>query len=240
LREQWNQNWTIPSRIISKFFAVPSSGSSIVVLGSNVKGNVENSPVLVKEDDAINEFNFDPFNFHLLAAAHNSGKISIWTIPEDGLTSDITSPTRQFSFSDKRLMGIDYHPLAQGVLIGFDAAKTIKIFDVEASQEKFKVDGGFKGLLSNFSWNADGSLFAVSAKDKILRVIDPRQNSVASEGADHQGTKAGRVDWLLKKICFAVLVFQNHLKEISVCMIHVQLEKDQFLEQSKSIIHLQQ
>jgi len=182
-----------------KFFAVPSSGSSIVVLGSQVKGNVENSPVLVKEDDPINEFNFDPFNFHSIAAAHNSGKISIWTIPEDGLTSDITSPTRQFSFSDKRLMGLDYHPLAQGVLIGFDAAKTIKIFDVEASSEKFKVDGGFKGLLSNFTWNADGSLCAVSAKDKILRVIDPRQNTVASEGPDHQGSKAGRVDWLLKK-----------------------------------------
>jgi hypothetical protein len=36
-------------------------------------------------------------------------------------------------------MGIDFHPLASGVAVTFDAGKTIKIWDVEAQASKAEV-----------------------------------------------------------------------------------------------------
>lgn len=71
-----------------------------------------------------------------------------------------------------------------------DAGKTVKLFDVEASQEKLTFPGSIlllflfifldahKAQITNVSWNYDGSLVATSCKDKTLRVFDPRANKV--------------------------------------------------------------
>jgi len=101
--------------------------------------------------------------------------------------------------SDKRVLLIDFHPLAENTFTTADAGKTVKIFDIENSTEKFTLPDVHKGLISNLSWNGDGSLVATSCKDKILRVFDPRAGSVAAEGKDHDGAKAGRVVWLGRK-----------------------------------------
>ena len=47
--------------------------------------------------------------------------------------------------------------------------------------------------LSSF---ADGSLLVTVAKDKRIRTVDPRANTVVSEGEAHVGQKAMRVVWL--------------------------------------------
>lgn len=55
---------------------------------------------------------------------------------------------------------------------------TVRIWDTIAQQDKIVLDT-FKEAIYNLSWNWDGSLLAVSSKDRKLRILDPRQKTVA-------------------------------------------------------------
>jgi hypothetical protein len=72
-------------------------------------------------------------------------------------------------------------------------------------------------VITSYSWNYDGGLLATVARDKMLRVIDPRRNASSSkssvssiadlvaeptpaaETVDHQGAKSSRVVWAGRK-----------------------------------------
>jgi hypothetical protein len=63
----------------------------------------------------------------------------------------------------------------------------------------FSAGSGFGGAITNISFNGIGSAFAVAAKDKKVRIVDPRAGKISAEAADHPGTKGARVIWLGKK-----------------------------------------
>jgi len=68
---------------------------------------------------------------------------------------------------------------------------------VESGACKFTVAAG-SNIIQSLDWNYDGSLLCSNSKDKKVRIIDPRQQSVAAEGNSHVGVKGGRGLWLGK------------------------------------------
>jgi len=46
------------------------------------------------------------------------------------------------------------------------------------------------------SWSKTGQLVATAAKDKQVRIIDPRAKEVAATAASHDNAKDGRILWL--------------------------------------------
>lgn len=183
-----------------KFFALAwAISGSVGVFPTNSKGAVLPEPPLICHEDAtVGDLAFSPFDDSLLATALSDGTVHLWNIPDGGLTSNLTQATHKFSATDKRLLYVDFHPLASNVLVVGDAGKTVKLFDIETSQEKISTDA-HKAQITNVSWNNDGSLMTTSCKDKTLRVFDIRSNKVVQEAPDHPGTKGGRVQWLGKK-----------------------------------------
>jgi len=90
-------------------------------------------------------------------------------------------------------MGLDYHPLAQGVLIGFDAAKTIKIFDVTTKNAATKVSDliGHEGPVWQVAWAHPkfGPILASCSYDRrviIWREDRPNIWSKIYEYKDHE------------------------------------------------------
>jgi len=73
----------------------------------------------------------------------------------------------------------------------------VKVWDVESGVGKYKSDGA-QNLLQSLEWNYDASLLVTNSKDKVLRVIDPRQQSVVAQCESHVGVKGGRALWLGK------------------------------------------
>ena len=91
----------------------------------------------------------------------------------------IQNLSKFFSNKNHRLLSVDFHPVADNVLIAFDAGKQVRFFDLETASEKFALPDVHKALPTNISWNLDGSVCATSCKDKTLRIFDPRANSVS-------------------------------------------------------------
>lgn len=48
----------------------------------------------------------------------------------------------------------------------------------------------------SMSWSKSGSLLSTCAKDKQVRIIDPRANVVTSQTTGHENGKDSRVVWL--------------------------------------------
>jgi len=182
----------------SKFFAIPwPVTGSVAVHTLNHKGAIAAEvPLLIHDDNTVNDFSFSPFNDHLLVTACQDGTAGIWKIPEGGLTETIVGSTSTINVTDKRLMTVDFHNLAENVLLTIDASKKMKLFDLETQQESLEFPDVHKQLITNASWSSDGKLVATSCKDKFVRVFDPRANKCIGEAADHQGAKGGRVLWL--------------------------------------------
>lgn len=71
----------------------------------------------------------------------------------------------------------------------------VKIWDVEhGAQEKLSIPG-HEGFVTSMTWNEEASLMATTAKDKMLRIIDPRAKSIVS-------VKILLIDLLFGKIKF--------------------------------------
>jgi coronin-1B/1C/6 len=64
------------------------------------------------------------------------------------------------------------------VLATGSSDKTLKIWDVEAGKDVLSFDGIHTDVIHSIDWNYTGSLVVTISKDKKLRIIDPRSNSV--------------------------------------------------------------
>jgi len=188
-------------KVSSKFAALPwNISGAIGVVPLSLKGAISSEfPLILSEDNTINDLCFSPFDDCLLATAGNDGIAALWKIPEEGLTNNLTTPMISIPTTDKRLLSVEFHPLASNVMICLDAGKQIKFFDIEKNGEQLSLPDNHKGLIANISWNYDGSLMATSSKDKSIRIFDPRANRMIAETQSHQGAKAGRVLWTGKR-----------------------------------------
>jgi coronin-1B/1C/6 len=71
------------------------------------------------------------------------------------------------------------------------------VWDIEKGAALFTT-GGASNIIQSLDWNYNGSLLCSNSKDKKVRVMDPRQQSIAAEGNSHVGVKGGRALWLGK------------------------------------------
>jgi len=180
----------------SKFIAVPwKLTGSLAVVDAATKGALPEEIPLIMQDDGINEFNFNPFNDNILATASQDGSVKLWSVPDGGLTTNTTDPVATLVGHNKRLMYVDWHPLAANVLVSATSDE-VKLWDVEAGQVSAELPKVHKGQVTSVTWSYDGGLCATAAKDKALRVFDPRGGAVVAEGTAHGGAKGWRAIWL--------------------------------------------
>jgi coronin-1B/1C/6 len=179
-----------------KFIAVPwKLTGTLAVIDASAKGALPEEIPLISQEDGINEFSFNPFLDNMIATASQDGSIKLWNVPDGGLASDNTTPIANLVGHSKRLMFVDWHPLVNNVLVSATSDE-VKLWDVEAGQPHVELPKVHKGQVTSVTWNYDGSLLATAAKDKALRVFDPRGGSVVAEGAAHGGVKGWRAVWL--------------------------------------------
>lgn len=130
----------------------------------------------------VQDLAWNPFHAWVLATAGSDGNIRLWKLPEHGLTGDINPDNAETTLSGhgKRVDTISWHPSAVNVLASGGPDSTVRVWDVTASTEKVKVAGIIKDAVDSVAWNWDGSLLAVTSRDKKLRLLDPRAGAAAS------------------------------------------------------------
>jgi len=139
---------------------------------------------------------FSPFNDDVLATASEDTKINIWNL-SGGFDGHKTECDQVLSGHTKKVGAIKWHPVADNVLASAATDYVVKVWDVETGKAVLKVDG-HTAIIQSVDWNYDGSQLCTNAKDKLVRILDPRGQTIVGSAESHVGVKGGRALWLGK------------------------------------------
>jgi len=200
-KSAWDSNWVCAS---SKWVAVAwqtAGGGAVGILDASKTGKLEPTqvPLVSGHKGAVLDLEFDPFNDDVLATCSEDCTAKLWRIPSSGLSNgqQLTEDIQTLKGHKRKVGVVKFHPIVENVIATAGQDYDVKIWDVENGACKFTTSAG-SNIIQSLDWNYDGSLLCSNGKDKKVRIIDPRQQTVASEGNSHVGVKGGRGLWLGK------------------------------------------
>ena len=59
-------------------------------------------------------------------------------------------------------------------------------------------------------------MIGVATKDKLIKVLDPRQNSIAIEIPSHEGSRAAKLEWTSDQHVFTCGFAKNAFREMAL------------------------
>jgi len=186
-----------------------AGGGSFAAISHEAAGKVApDMPLVSGHASAVQDLDFSPFNDYIIASSSEDTTIKIWQLPEGGLKEHIRDPVQTLSGHQKKAGMILFHPSANNVLATTGADGCVKIWDIEVGATKCEI-ADHPDQIQSFTWNYDGSLCASACKDKLVRLIDPRSQTVMATVEAHYGAKGSRVSWLGRKDRLFTVVFSK-------------------------------
>ncbi|GBG27124.1 Coronin-like protein [Hondaea fermentalgiana] len=177
-------------------YAVTTGGGALTVVPLADCGKLDPClPVLDGHKGAVLDFDFNPFDEHMLASGGDDCTVKVWALPRGGLTENIMDPVVNMAEHQKKVTVVRYHPTAENVLATGSADSTVKIWDVQRA-ESVATCADSEQLIQDVVWSYDGSLLATSAKDKFLRIVDPRNGEIVQKVLAHDGAKTSKLTFL--------------------------------------------
>lgn len=159
----------------------------------------------------------------LLATASADGLVKLWKIatnqvPENAksisccpLNQDLTEPFMVLKGHDKKAHLVGFHPIASDVLVSSSYDNTVRLWDVSTGVEKQNIAGQHTSTVQSIDWSLNGSHFVTACKDKMLRLYDPRKNTMIVSGEAHDGAKGFRANWYMFFLLFFLLTILLHI-----------------------------
>jgi len=194
-RSAWDSNKVTSS---GKFIGViwdASGGGAFAVLNANNKGKLGQFPLVTGHTAEVLDIEFNPFNDNIIASTSEDGYAKVWRIPDGGLTAPLNDAVQPLSGHKRKVGTLNWNPVANNILATTSSDYTVKVWDVETGQVKFDISG-HADIIQSSAWDYTGNLYATGSKDKKVRLIDPRANSIISEIEAHAGIKGIRCTFL--------------------------------------------
>jgi len=200
-RTTWDSNYVCASPTYFAFIYLSGGGGAFAVIPHTLTGKLDPKyPVINGHKGDVLDIDFNPFNDSLIASASEDCTCKIWGIPEGGLKESISEPLQTLSGHKRKVGTVLFNPVANNILATSGSDYAVKIWDIEKGTAIFNVDGKHADIIQSLDWKGNGSLITTSCKDKKIRVVDGRQQSLAGEWEGHQGIKGSRAIWMGDKI----------------------------------------
>jgi len=179
-----------------KYWAVSKAGGGgpVYVHPHSKPGRQTYNTVNVHKGKAL-DFQFHPFVDNILGVASEDCTLSI-TQFKDGMPDNVKEATVVMKGHLKKCQLMRFAPSANNILASASWDKTVKLWDV-SSGEAVQTYQRCEQAAFSLSWKRDSSLLAITAKDKSLRVIDPRDTSQEAQLIEEamEGSKSSKCVW---------------------------------------------
>jgi len=203
-RAAWDSNYVCAN---AKWFAViweAGGGGAFAVVPWSMSGKVDPKlPLVAGHKGAVLDIDFNPFNDNLIASVSEDCTGKIWGIPEGGLKDTLTEPLQTLNGHKRKVGTVLFNQVANNILATSSTDFSVKVWDIEKGKDVLSIDAQHTDIINSIDWNYNGSLLASSCKDKKVRLMDPRQNTVIGEGEAHQGVKGSRIVFLQQDRMFS-------------------------------------
>ncbi len=174
-----------------KFWACPWQGGGGPVYVSSLSsfGKVEPTCSLINgHKSAVLDLAFSPFHSELMVTASDDSSVKLWNVDNFLSASDNKSNYVSFEGDAVSVMNghthsvrtCNFHPTIDGLLVTTSMDLSVKLFDIHNGSEVASINPGITStsLISNISFNYDGSVIVASCKDRSLKFLDIRTKSV--------------------------------------------------------------
>ncbi|XP_037087762.1 coronin-7-like [Pollicipes pollicipes] len=143
----------------------------------------------------VMDFSWDPFDNSRIAVGCDDGCVRVWRIPAGGLTEPTNECETTLAVHQERLLTLQYHPLADGVLASAGQDRRVIVWDRERPRLELETH---PDQIFSLAWSPCGRYLATLCKDARLRVFEPRAGPEPLRvGDSHRGPRGGRVCWVL-------------------------------------------
>lgn len=148
---------------------------------------------------------WSPFDDSVVASGGDDGNIMIWKIESgafEGWGAEKWEPidfdpVARIAASPKRIGQLLFHPVASHVLASATGDHTVKLWDLERSDDPRSTLVGHTDTIQSMDWNWAGTLLVTTSRDRKIRLFDPRAGQEAVRVTDgHAGIKSSRVVWM--------------------------------------------
>ncbi|XP_065588003.1 coronin-6 isoform X2 [Cyrtonyx montezumae] len=168
-----------------KFLAIiveSGGGGAFMVLPLAKTGRVDkNHPLVTGHTAPVLDIDWCPHNDNVIASASEDTTVMVWQIPDYVPVRSITEPVVTLEGHSKRVGIICWHPTARNVLLSAGCDNLVILWNVGTGEMLLALEDMHTDLIYNVGWNRNGSLLVTTCKDKKVRVIDPRKQTVVAE-----------------------------------------------------------
>uniref|UniRef100_A0A3Q3E2P9 Coronin n=1 Tax=Labrus bergylta TaxID=56723 RepID=A0A3Q3E2P9_9LABR len=175
-----------------KFVAIiieASGGGAFLVLPLHKTGRIDKSyPTVCGHTGPVLDIDWCPHNDQVIASSSEDCTVMVWQIPENGLVTALSEPVVVLEGHSKRVGIITWHPTARNVLLSAGCDNQIYIWNVGTGEAMISLEDMHPDVIFNVCWNRNGSLICTSCKDKAIRVIDPRKETIIAQNMEEPMT----------------------------------------------------
>ena len=140
------------------------------------------------------DLEFSPFRTDLLATASEDCSVRLFQIPEAGLTKTTHEELQSLPGHVKKVTFVDFNPSVADCLLSASFDDTVKVWNVVKGEELCSLS--VEANPTSVWWNGNGSLLASCAKNKLLKVFDPRQKKPVLSVLCHESVKSSKLTWI--------------------------------------------
>lgn len=162
-------------------------------------------PLARSHTGPVLDTDWSPFNDSVVASAGEDGKVMIWKVEEYAFEGwgqehwepQDFDPVARIDVSPRRVGQVLFHPTANNVLASTTGDHTVKLWDLENSENARSVFTGHGDAIQSLAFNPSGNLLVTTCRDRKIRLFDPRAGGDAVRvGEGHGGIKGARVTWM--------------------------------------------
>ncbi|CAI9741049.1 coronin-1C-A isoform X1 [Octopus vulgaris] len=194
-KSSWDSTFTAVNPKFVAIITESAGGGAFLVLPLAKVGRVAHDCALVTgHRAAVLDIAFCPHNDNIIASASEDCSIKIWMIPDGGLVTCMTESVVDLLAHQRRVGIVVWHPSAHNILLSAGSDNKIFIWNCGTGEPLVEIE--LPDLILSVSFNYNGSRVAVTTKDKMIRILDPRTGSEIKSAKGHQGSKPSQCVFL--------------------------------------------
>ena len=160
----------------SEFLAMLSKKQNEIIIvnsSKSVKINPDLPHFTHTQNSKILDIEFSPFNTNILASGNEDKTVTLWEIPEGGLTKNISKSKLNYNKHSNKVSTINFNPISSDVICS-SSLKNIHVWNLQKNETyiELQADDNPNSIL----WNPKGDLIGVTAKNKYINIFEPKNN----------------------------------------------------------------